>query len=529
MSPRRRHNGFQRSRLTYVLAAAVIAAIAIAYTSVGAASSQSSESTRTATAQYGVVQSTVSGSGTIEPVSELDLGFKTAGTVTRIYVSEGEHVKAGELIAELNPKSAEASLEQARASLQSAQASLTATEERGGETSSSGGAGAATASASSVDISLQAGGHSSSGSGEEGSGTTGSAPANEARPTTNSGSGKNGSSNGGSSNGGSSNSGSSSSGSTGSSNSGSSNSGSSSSSSTPSESAATREANLASARAAVTSDSLAVQNAEQALQDTKLYAPETGTIVSLSGEVGETVSASGTTKASSGESSSSSGSGSGAGTGRSGVGAGSTGSSGSGSSSSSSSFAVLSRLSSMQLVVSLNESEIGNVKVGQTATVTVEALNGTKLAAHVTKVALTPASGSSGVVSYDVTFQLDQLEHGIKPGMSGAAEVVVKQEEGVNVPSSAVRGSTVTVLEGSKQVRRNVATGLVGNTATLIRTGLRSGEQVVLPQVSTGTSTGSSRTSTRGSGGGAFPAGGGGFAGGGFAGGGLGAGARPGG
>ena len=111
----------------------------------------------------------------------------------------------------------------------------------------------------------------------------------------------------------------------------------------------------------------------------------------------------------------------------------------------------------MQLVVSLNESEIGNVKVGQTATVTVEALNGTKLAAHVTKVALTPASGSSGVVSYDVTFQLDQLEHGIKPGMSGAAEVVVKQEEGVNVPSSAVRGSTVTVLEGSKQVRRNVS------------------------------------------------------------------------
>ena len=217
MSPRRHANGFQRSRLTYLLGAAVIAAAVIAYTSVGAASSQSSESTRTATAQSGVVQSTVSGSGTIEPVSQLDLGFKTAGTVTRIYVSEGEHVKAGELIAELNPKSAEAALEQARASLQSAQASLAVTEERGGETSSSGGAGAGAAT---------------------------------------------------------SNSGSSNSGSTGSSNGGPSNTGS-SSSSTPRESAATREANLASARAAVTSDSLAVQNAEQALQDTKLYAPET--------------------------------------------------------------------------------------------------------------------------------------------------------------------------------------------------------------------------------------------------------------
>jgi len=49
-----------------------------------------------------------------------------------------------------------------------------------------------------------------------------------------------------------------------------------------------------------------VQGDEQAVQDTKLYAPEDGTIVSLSGQVGETVSGSGTTKASTGSSSSSS-------------------------------------------------------------------------------------------------------------------------------------------------------------------------------------------------------------------------------
>ena len=47
------------------------------------------------------------------------------------------------------------------------------------------------------------------------------------------------------------------------------------------------------------SDQLTVQSDEQAVQNTKLYAPEDGTIVSLSGEVGEAVSGTGTTKASS--------------------------------------------------------------------------------------------------------------------------------------------------------------------------------------------------------------------------------------
>ena len=122
---------------------------------------------------------------------------------------------------------------------------------------------------------------------------------------------------------------------------------------------------------------------------------------------------------------------------------------------------MLSDLSSMQLVVPLSESEIGNVKVGQIATVTVEALSGAKLAAHVSEVALLSTS-SSGVVSYDVTFQLDQLAAGMKLGMSATAEVVVKQAEGINVPTSAITADSVTVERSGKQVRQRVVTGLAG-------------------------------------------------------------------
>ncbi len=450
---------------SYALGVLCVGAIVAAVLLVGPASGSQTSEGRTISVARGVVQSTVSGSGNIQATSQLDLGFKTSGVVTQIYVSQGQHVTEGQLLAELNPKSAEVTLEQARANLQTAEASLVQVQETDGESS----AGAEKASAA-------------------GKGS-GAAPAKAT------------------------------------------------------VSPALREANIASARATVKSDGLAVQSAEQALADTKLFAPKTGTIVSLSGEVGETVSGGGTTRASGGSSGSgSSGSGSGAsgasaasalGSGASGAagsGSGSSASSASGaSSSSSSSFAVLSDLSSMQLVVPLSETEVGSVRVGQPATVTIEALESTKLAADVVGVATLPTS-TSGVVSYDVTFQLQQLASGLKPGMSATAEVVVKQAEGVNVPTSAISADTVTVARGATRVRTRVVTGLAGDSSTIILSGLRAGEKIVLPVARASTASSlSSRLGSRlggatlgnglgggggGGGGAAFFGGGGGFRGG---------------
>jgi macrolide-specific efflux system membrane fusion protein len=493
-----------RPWLSYLLGAACAGAIVVAFLIVGPASGSQATVTRTATAAQGVVQSTVSGSGNLQAASQLDLGFKTSGTVTNIYVTQGQHVTEGQLVATLNPESAEVALEQARASLQSALANLAQEEESDGETStgqSSGGSGS-TANAAYVASTPP---------------STTTAPATASPSTTSpqktttpkkreakSDEAKNreaATEAGGSSN-------------------------SSTTTSKPTESAATREANIASARANVSSDKLTVQSDEEAVQNTKLYAPNDGTIVSLTGQVGETVSGGGTTKASSGSSSSASGSGTGATAagGTSAAGGGAAGSSSasksssSSSGSSSSSFAVLSDLSSMQLLVPLSESEIGSVKAGQPATVTIEALSGAKLAAHVSEVALLSTSSSGGAVSYDVTFQLDQLETGLKVGMSATAEVVVKQAEGVNVPTSAISAGSVTVKRSGKQVRQRVVTGLAGNTSTIILSGLKAGETVVLPAASaTGSSTNLlSKLGSRaggGLGGGGIGGGGGGIAG----------------
>ena len=155
----------------------------------------------------------------------------------------------------------------------------------------------------------------------------------------------------------------------------------------------------------------------------------------------------------------------------------------------------------MQLVVPLSESEVGNVHAGQIATVTVEALSGKKLAAHVAEVAILSTS-NSGVVSYDVTFALDQMDAGLKPGMSATAEVVVSQAEGINVPTSAITASTVTVVRSGKHVRQRVVTGLAGNSSTIILSGLKAGETIVLPSTSTTSTSGRSSTSSRLGGGG---------------------------
>ncbi|MHB1468143.1 MAG: efflux RND transporter periplasmic adaptor subunit [Solirubrobacteraceae bacterium] len=442
---------------SYLLGILVIAAAIGAYLVVGPPSATSSPTSRIITAQKGVVQSTVSASGNVQSASQLELGFKTSGVINHVYVSAGQHVHVGQLLATLNPETAEVVLQQAKATLQSAEAALLTEEEGGGE-----GKGEASST-----------GHLSGAAGASGA----SGASNATRPTT------------------------------------------------PRQSAVTRAAKLASARAQVRSDELIVKSDEQSVQDTKLHAPESGTIVSLSDAAGEAVSGPGTARASSVAvaSSSSTSSGSSA----KGSGAGSTLQSS--PSTSSSSFAVLSDLSSLELVVPLSESEIASVKVGQPATATIEALHSAKLAAEVVNVATLPTT-SGGVVSYDVTFRLDQIASRLRLGMSATAEAVTAQAEGVNVPTAAIRGGSVTVLRNGHDVRHAVTTGLEGNTSTIILSGLSVGEEVVIPIATTSPSSSalSGRLAKRRGGGasgrggaaGGFAGGGGRFFGGGSAGGG---------
>src|SRR5437588_4971142 len=217
---------------------------------------------------------------------------------------------------------------------------------------------------------------------------------------------------------------------------------------------------LAAANAGVVNAQAGVATAEKALADTELRAPIAGTVAAVSGTVGTAESGGGnaavsTSTSSSSSSSSSSGSGGGSSTG----------------------FVTLTGLTGMQLVAGFAETDAVKLQVGQAATVTVDALPTTQLAAHVIAVNGT-ATSASGVVTYNVTFALDRTEPGLKPGMTGNVDVVVGEADNVlHVPTAAVHGSganaTVTVLQNGKQVSVPVVAGLAGDSSTAILSGLK--------------------------------------------------------
>jgi membrane fusion protein, macrolide-specific efflux system len=431
----------------------------------------------------GVVQSTVTGSGNIAAGTDVNVNFNTSGTLESVDVSAGQHVSPGQLLATLDPTAAQLSLDQANQNLTAAQDNLSCLDGgstncgSGGGSGSGAGSGTSSGSGSTTGASYTRGtattvfaaykpGGISGTDAKAGSGTgsntttvtTTTTTTTPAGPTTtsppsSSGTGGRGSGSGGSggsrgssgssgSSSGSGRSGSSSSGSGrsgGSSASGSGGSGSGAKASTTATTTTPSPSSIASAQAAVYSAEAAVHNAQVALNNTKLYAPVSGTIASLSSLIpGDSVSGGASGNASSGGSSSgSSGSGSGAGTA-----AGSLGGSGGSSSSSgsSSAFVEIVNTSALSMTVAFSESDISKVNVGQPATVTLDALPGVELAAHISQISLVGTTSSS-VVSYNATLTLDQNDSRVKPGMSASAAVIVGQAQGVTVPNQAITGS----------------------------------------------------------------------------------------
>jgi hypothetical protein len=189
----------------------------------------------------------------------------------------------------------------------------------------------------------------------------------------------------------------------------------------------------------------------------------------------------------------------------------------------------------MHLEVSLSESDINSVKVGQQATVTVNAASGEEVAGKVVEIGVlsssSSSSGTSSAVSYPVTIALTQTTRGLRAGMSATADIVTAQASGVVVPSGALQGSSVTVVKNGRKTTQRVETGVAGDSSTQVISGLNAGDQVVVTSASAtagANATGSSSSSTSGTTsrfGGTGRTGlggtGGGFSGGGFAGGGA--------
>ena len=106
-------------------------------------------------------------------------------------------------------------------------------------------------------------------------------------------------------------------------------------------------------------------------------------------------------------------------------------------------------LSYLTMTLSVDELDIADIAVGQTVSITADAVDNQTYKGVVTKVSVAGTS-SSGVTTYPVTIRIDETD-GLLPGMSADATIVLGSAEGVlTIPSAALmRGSLVLVTADS--------------------------------------------------------------------------------
>ncbi|THF71566.1 efflux RND transporter periplasmic adaptor subunit [Deinococcus sp. Arct2-2] len=154
--------------------------------------------------------------------------------------------------------------------------------------------------------------------------------------------------------------------------------------------------------------------------------------------------------------------------------------------------------STLELPVQVDETEIAGVKVGQPASVTLDAVDGETFTGQVVRVS-PAATQSSGISVFTATVRLPNPDGALRAGMTAEAEIVQSEDRGLIVPQKAIETvrtrSYVQVrsAEGTEPERVRVEVGDTDGTDTVIKSGLTPGQEVIVPG---STSSASGRGST---------------------------------
>lgn len=149
-------------------------------------------------------------------------------------------------------------------------------------------------------------------------------------------------------------------------------------------------------------------------------------------------------------------------------------------------------LSKMYVDLSVTEVDINKIQVGQTATVTLDAIPNASYSGKVTEVGQV-GSVSSGVVYFKVTVLLDKPDATVRPSMTASASIEVGQEDNVLlVPNRSIRteNGAHVVYVPAPQIGLRPVTVQVGDsdeTMTVITGGLKEGEVFITDPPSTTT------------------------------------------
>ncbi len=158
---------------------------------------------------------------------------------------------------------------------------------------------------------------------------------------------------------------------------------------------------IESARISVSNASTSLENARDNLEDYSVTAPISGTVVTKNAKAGDNIEG----------------------------GSGST-------------LCVIYDLSYLEMTMSIDELDISSVEVGQEVRITADAVEGKTYTGVVTEVSVAGTTTSGGITTYPVTVRIDETD-GLLPGMNVDAEIILYSAEDVlAIPSGAVNRGT---------------------------------------------------------------------------------------
>jgi HlyD family secretion protein len=157
--------------------------------------------------------------------------------------------------------------------------------------------------------------------------------------------------------------------------------------------------------------------------------------------------------------------------------------------------AVIYDMSNYTFEMSVDELDVKSVKVGQSVTVTADAVSGKTFSGTVTNVSLQSAT-ADGVTNYPVTVTLNDGLDELLPGMNVDGVITLEEAKDViSIPVDALmRGNTVYVKDASVKESNGpvpagfrsveVTTGLISEDYVEIKTGLTEEEEVYVVKTS---------------------------------------------
>ncbi|GAB2671288.1 efflux RND transporter periplasmic adaptor subunit [Arenimonas aestuarii] len=180
-------------------------------------------------------------------------------------------------------------------------------------------------------------------------------------------------------------------------------------------------------------------------------------------------------------------------------------------------FQIAQDLAQMQIDLSVDEADVGQIREGLPVSFTVDAYPDRQFSGEVRQVRLA-ATATSNVITYPVVVQVQNADLSLLPGMTANAEIVVNRREGVlHVPNAALRytppgaatarparmgrppgggagrpagqgggrpggnNRTLWVLEDGKPTAVSVEIGVSDGTTTEV-SGVQEGQQVIVGQ-----------------------------------------------